>query len=245
MRKKVLSLEALLAKEIEYRLETEEYKEKQKLPSERELALEYGVQRLTMRRALQILVQKRCLVSKERSGYFVAPKRIKITLNQYGSITKVIEKMGKTSNIKLLEFDKMKLTDRLAEKTMLAEGTEVYRLLRLRYENRTPVALEKSYIIYELAKDLEEGDVHEKSLYDTLKRKYGLDVDHSNQRVSVVHANGLEAELLKVGPSKPLMKYQGLVYDKKGRLIEYFENIMLIERIEFTSKKSKKGESNE
>ena len=38
---------------------------------------------------------------------------------------------------------------------------------------------------------------------------------------------------------------RAVVYDKKGRLIEYFENIMLIERIEFTSKKSKKGDSNE
>ena len=38
MGKRVLTLEVLLSKEIEYLLEADEYKEKQKLPSERELA---------------------------------------------------------------------------------------------------------------------------------------------------------------------------------------------------------------
>ncbi len=51
---RVLTLEVLLSKEIEYMLEAEGYKEKQKLPSERELAEYFGVQRLTIRAALQI-----------------------------------------------------------------------------------------------------------------------------------------------------------------------------------------------
>ncbi len=237
MAKKVLTLEALLAKEIEYRIETEDYKEKQKLPSERVLAEEFGVQRLTIRRSLQMLVQKGIIASKERSGYFVEPKRINITVNNSGSIRTVIEKMGKTANVNLLEFEKMKITDRLAEKTLLTDGTEVYHILRLRYENKTPVGLEKSYVVCELAKDLATEDVHNKSLYETLKKKFGLTIAHSNQRVSAVFANGLEAELLKVSLSKPLMKYQGLVYDKKGRLMEYFENVMLPERFEFISKR--------
>lgn len=238
MGKKVLTLEVLLSKEIEYLLETEEYNERQKLPSERQLSEFYGVQRLTIRGALQVLVQKGIIVTKERRGYFVAPKRIRITLNQSSSIREMIEKMGKVSYVKLLEFEKMKLTEQLAQKTLLAEGTEVYRIMRLRYENKAPIALEKSYIVYELAKDLAEEDVHNKSLYNTLKKKFNLWIAHSNQRVGVVYANGLEAELLKVSPSKPLMKYQGLVYDKKGRLVEYFENIMLIEKIEFISKRN-------
>ncbi|MBR0599602.1 GntR family transcriptional regulator [Sinanaerobacter chloroacetimidivorans] len=238
MGKRVLTLEVLLSKEIEYMLESEDYKEKQKLPSERELAEYFGVQRLTIRGALQILVQKGILISKERYGYFVAPKRIRFALNQSQSFKLMIERMGKTSFVKLLEFEKMKLTDKLAEKTLLAEGTEMFRILRLRYENKKPIALEKSYIVCDLAKGLTEEDVHNKSLYETLKKKYGISVAHSNQRVSVVYANGLEAELLKVSLSKPMMKYQGLVYEKKGRLVEYFENIMLIERIEFISKRS-------
>ena len=235
MGKKILTLETLLAKEIEYLLEKEAYKDKQKVPSERELAAYFGVQRLTIRRALQMLVQKGILIAKERSGYYVAPRRIQITLNKCGSIREVIQKMGKTSTTKLLEFEKIKLTEKLAMKTLLPEGTEVFQILRLRYENKNPIALEKSYIVCELARELTAEDVQSKSLYETLARKCNLTITHSNQRVSIVYANALEAELLKVSLSKPLMKYQGLVYDRKGRMTEYFENIMLIERVEFIS----------
>lgn len=237
MGKRVLTLEILLSKEIEYLLEKEEYKEKQKLPSERELAELFGVQRQTIRGALQILVQKGIIISKERFGYFVAPKRIKIILDQTNSFKMMIEKMGKASYVKLLEFERTKLTAKLAEKTLLAEGTEVYRIMRLRYEGKVPIALERSYLVCEFAKDLQEEDVHNKSLYDTLRRKYNLTIANSSRRVSVVYANGLEAELLKADHAQPMLKYQGLVYDKKGRLMEYFENIMLIEKVEFISKR--------
>jgi len=235
---KVLTLEVLLSKEIEYLLEAEEYKEKQKLPSERELAEYFHVQRLTIRAALQILVQKGILISKERYGYFIAPKRVRFTLNHTNSFKMMIERMGKTSYVKLLEFEKMKITETLAKKTLLAEGTEMYRIMRLRYGNKEPIALEKSYIVCDLAKDLSEEDVHNKSLYETLKKKYRLFITHSSHRVSVVYANGLEAELLKVSPSKPLIKYQGLAYEKKGRLLEYFETVLLSDKIEFIIQKN-------
>lgn len=235
MSKRVLTLEVLLSKEIEYMLEKEGYKEKQKLPSERELAEMFSAQRLTVRGALKILLQRGLIISKERVGYFVAPKRIKFNLNQSNSFKMLIENAGKTAYVKLLEFEKMKLTEKLAEKTLLTEGTEVYRIMRLRYENKTPIALEKSYVVCEFAKGLSQEDVHNKSLYETLRNKYNVSIYNSNHRVGAVYANGLEAELLKVEISSPLIKYQGLVYEKKGRLIEYFETVMRMEKIEFIS----------
>lgn len=230
---KVLTLEVLLSKEIEYLLETENYREKQKLPSERELAEYFNVQRLTIRAALQILVQKGILISRERYGYFIAPKRVQFNLNHTNSFKMMIERMGKTSYAKLLEFEKIKLNEQLAKKTMLAEGTEMFRIMRLRFGNKEPIAVEKSYIVCDLAKDLSEEDVHNKSLYEALKKKYRLSIANSSHRVSVVYANGLEAELLKINPSKPLIKYQGLVYEKRGRLLEYFETILRSDKIEF------------
>lgn len=230
---KVLTYEVLISKEMEFLLESEGYKEKQKFPSERELAKYFNVQRLTIRSALQILVQKGLLQPRQRSGYFVAPKRVQFTLNHNNSFKTMIERMGKTSYVRLLEFNKIYLNEQLARKTLLPEGTEMYRIMRLRYENKEPIALENSYIVCDMAKDLSEQDVHNKSLYETLKKKYRLSIAHSSHRVTVVYANGLEAELLKVSPSKPLIKYQGLVYERKGHLLEYFETILRSDKIEF------------
>lgn len=230
---KVLTREVLISKEIEHLLESGKYTEKNKIPSERELAALFGVQRLTVRAALQFLVQKGILISRERSGYYIAPKRVQFNLNHVNSFKMMIERMGITSYVKLLEFEKIKLTEQLAKNMLLPEDTEMYRILRLRYGNKEPIAIEKSFIVCELAKGLSEEDVHNKSLYDTLKRKYRLSIAHSSHKVEVVYANGLEAELLKISPSKPLIKYQGMVYERKGRLLEYFETVMLSDKIEF------------
>ncbi|MEI5604284.1 GntR family transcriptional regulator, partial [Streptomyces brasiliscabiei] len=88
--KRVLTLDILLAKELEYMMETEGYQEGIRLPSERSLAEKFGVQRGTVRSALQILVDKGLIFSKERSGYFVAPRRIDFNLNAYDSRKAVI-----------------------------------------------------------------------------------------------------------------------------------------------------------
>jgi len=71
MRKNVLTLDVMLAKEIEYDIETGKYREGDRIPSERMLAEDFGVQRGTARSAIGILKDKGVIVSRERAGNFV------------------------------------------------------------------------------------------------------------------------------------------------------------------------------
>lgn len=43
----------------------------------------------------------------------------------------------------------------------------------------------------------------------------------------------MEAELLRIRKNEPLVRYEGLIYDRKDRLIEYFDNVMLPYSLEF------------
>ena len=84
-KKIVLTKDVLLAKEMEYMLESEHYTEGMRLPSEREMASAFGVQRGTVRSALQILLDKGMILAKPRAGYFVATRRVDLNLNAYDS----------------------------------------------------------------------------------------------------------------------------------------------------------------
>lgn len=232
---KVLTLDVRLAKELEYRIETQDYSEGMRFPSERQLAAEFGVQRGTVRNALQILRDKGLLLSKERSGYFVASKRINFNLNAYDSREAVIERMGKSTYTKLLTFEKINVSEKMARKTTLQENSQVYRIMRLRFANGMPIALERTHIHCGLVPGLTEADVHNKSIYDTLRKKYKIYIMRSEEKVTAVYANGLESELLNITRLRPLMRYEGLVYDRRNRLIEYFDDIMLKEKVEFSS----------
>lgn len=234
-KKRVLTMDVLLSKELEYMLKTGEYREGMRLPSERQLAEHFGVQRGTIRSALQILLDKGIVISRERSGYFVAPRRIDFNLNAYDSRKAVIEQMGKSSYVKLLTFEKVYVSEKMAAKTALVEDSQVYRIMRLRFANGLPMALERTHIRCDLAPGLSEEDVHNKSIYAALKRKYNIYIARSEEKVTAVYANGLESELLNVSRSRPLMRYEGLVYDRRNRLIEYFDDIILKEKVQFIS----------
>ena len=47
------------------------------------------------------------------------------------------------------------------------------------------------------------------------------------------YADDMEAELLRVSKDEPLIRYDGMIYDRKDRLIEYFDNVVMPDNIEF------------
>lgn len=234
--KKILNLDVLIAKEIQYMLEKDAYQVGDKLPSERKLAEQFQVQRLTVRSALQILIQKRIITSKERKGYFVQQKRIPVDLKEFKSTSNLMEDLGIERQMKLLEFELTEVTNQLSGRMMLPVGTKIIRVKRLRFKKDKPISFEKSHLVYEWVRGLKEKDIENHSMYQVIRDKFNISIAHSNQKVTVVYANELESELLKVRLLQPLMKYQGLVYDKQERLIEFFENTMLIDEFEFISR---------
>jgi DNA-binding GntR family transcriptional regulator len=43
----------------------------------------------------------------------------------------------------------------------------------------------------------------------------------------------MEAELLRISKDEPVIRYDGMIYDRKDRLIEYFDNVVMPDNIEF------------
>ncbi len=233
MRKRILFKDEEISREIERRIAADRLKEGSRIPAERELAEDFGVQRDTVRSALAILLKKGVLIRKPRLGYYVSPRRIEFDLNNIRSVKKSIENIGRESRAILLSFEKLSMGEKLSEKTLMPEGTLCYRIQRLRYENDRTMSLERSYLIAEHVPDLTHEDVNLKSLSSTLKQKYGISLVSSHQRVTQIYATDMEAELLKVNKDEPLIRYEGLVYDRKGRLIEFFDNVLKPDSIEF------------
>ena len=69
MKKNLLTLDVALSKEIKYMLKEEHYLPGDKLPSERKLAELFHVQRLTVRGALDLLLQDKTIISKPQLTY--------------------------------------------------------------------------------------------------------------------------------------------------------------------------------
>lgn len=233
MRKRILFKEEEISREIERRIESERLREGDRLPSERELAEEFGVQRGTVRCALEVLLHEGVIVKRPRQGYFAAPKRIEINLNNFRSIMKDVEMVGIYKKSIILNLEMISMSKRLSEITELQEGTLCYQLLRLRYDSKRPISLEKSYIIAEHVPEMRREDLEHQTLGAFLKNRYGIHLASAHQHITQVYGGDMETELLRISRNEPLIRYEGLLYDRKDRLIEYFDNAIIPDSIEF------------
>jgi DNA-binding GntR family transcriptional regulator len=233
MRKKILFKDEEISREIEMHILNGHFKEGSRLPSERKIAEDHGVQRDTVRSALNILIRKGMLIREPRRGYYVAPHRVEFDLNNFRSIKSVIESIGRENNAILLSFEKICMDKKLAEITRLPEGTFCYLILRLRYFRGKPGSIERSYLIAEHVPGLTREDADRMLIYSLFREKYGIGMASMEQRITQVYASDMEAELLKVSRDEPLIKYEGLIYDRKDRLIEFFDNVIMTENIQF------------
>ena len=233
MRKRILFKDEEISREIERRIEEQSLREGDRLPSERHLAEEFGVQRDTVRCALEILLKKGVLIKKPRRGYYVAQKRIELNFNNFSAIKKEIESIGKNNKSILLNFEMISLSKKLSEMTQLPEGTLCYQMLRIRYRHEKPMSLERSYLIAEDVPGLSMEYLEHRSLASVLRHDYGITLVSARQRITQVYADDMESELLRVSRDEPLIRYEGLIFDRKNKLIEFFDNVVLPESIEF------------
>lgn len=239
MRKNLLTMDVILAKEIKYMLEKNGYRPGDKLPSERILAEKFNVQRQTIRNALTLLVQEKYIRPVQRKGYFVAPTRILISTRQF---TRNFIPAERDADMvcRLHGFERILADKHLSGKMLIPENTPVFRITKVYYENKIPLNLDCSYTPADIYPGLTPQMAEEKKILNLLLDNLQIEIAKSNQKVTLIYVNEKEAELLQVPPGSPLMKYKGLVYDRQGRLINFFENIMKMDEFAFIREAEKR-----
>lgn len=100
---RLLTLDVIISNEIKYMIDHQPILEGEKLPGERELAALLDVQRATVRKGLKILLNEGWIYAKNRSGYFVSPKRIKKNVYFLDSTSKSIQTEGTEMKLTLVK----------------------------------------------------------------------------------------------------------------------------------------------
>lgn len=129
---KLLNKDEFIANEIRYMFIERKYKEGDKLPSERELAEQFGVQRATIREAYHILEEEGIIEIRERSGRYMGHNRIKSNLQEIKSFKDKLNDIGLEVKNKLISFEIIELDKELYKKVKLPIGTSVYKITRIR-----------------------------------------------------------------------------------------------------------------
>lgn len=190
------------------------------LPSEDELASEFGVSRMTLRRAIDDLVAERLLIRKQGMGTMVASQKV---VRDYTRLTgfyeDAINKDQKPSS-KVLEFKTIEADEELAEKLMLKPGEKVFFIKRLRIlGGNNPAALHTLYIPQSRCTWLPKEDLDSQSLM-ALYESHGLEIDWGKQLVEAREATPEQAEIFGIKEGAPVLYFERITYTKENIPIE-------------------------
>ena len=189
------------------------------LPPERDLAEEFSVSRITIRKALDGLVSEGLLTRRQGSGTFVA-SRVEKSFSKLSSFTEDMTTRGKAPRSVWLKKSQGAVSPEEAMATGFAPGTPVYRFNRLRYADDTPMSLEFCTLP---AFCLPSIDAVQTSLYDALD-KAGFRPQRALQRLRAVLLTAQQTELLhgKEGDAGLLVERRGFMND--GRIVEFSQS---------------------
>lgn len=214
-------------------IETDNYKENEKLPSERELCTLYDVSRITVRQALQELEREGYIYKLHGKGTFVAPGSYNQNLIKLYSFTEEMKSLGKRPSTKVLSFQKMKADERLVRKMSLATQEEVYQIVRLRLADEEPLMYETSYLPAAVFPDLDGEEFNRRPMYDIFSNVYQVTVEKAVERFSATAVRPEEAEHLEVHANQPAMLIKRFAYYKDS-LIEYTLSVARGDKFEYT-----------
>jgi GntR family transcriptional regulator len=201
------------------------------LPPEPVLCAEYGVSRITLRRAVDGLVADGHLVREQGRGTYVTRPAIRHEyresfVHRIAGFTSVMTEQGAQVGTTVLTQRIAPAPAPVAAELGLEVAADVVELVRLRSVDGAPNHVAHSYLSAEVFPAVAAHDFSDGSLYDFLRAEYGADLAHARIVVDVGTAAADEAELLRVVAGSPLLVVRTTVRDSGGRpLVHSFSRL--------------------
>lgn len=198
------------------------------LPSERRLAEDFEVSRVTVRKAVEQLAVEGLVLQRPGSGTYVA-KRVSQPLSVLTSFSQDVRARGMVPNSTIL---KRGIGTATAEEVMalgISIGTEVLRIERLRFADDQPLAIEASTIS---ASALSDPEIIGESLYEALDQVNMRPV-RAMQKLSAVALDTKAANLLDASIGAPGLLIVRIGYSDVNQIVEFTRSTFRGDRWDF------------
>jgi len=201
----------------------------ERMPSDTELCVEFGVSRMTARHAMQRLAEDGLITREPGRGSFVATPPAHRRTNRLMTFTQEMTRTGRVPSSRVLT--------RVIRPSSVAEAASlgipvrqpVVALRRLRLADGIPMALETSVLIGATAPLVMTADLAAGSLHEALGRA-GFEPRRGTGTISAAAATAGDARLLEIRPGDPLLVEQRVIADRHGRRVEATESRYPAER---------------
>lgn len=188
-----------------------------RVPSELELTAQYGVSRMTARKALDGLVNKGILFRKQGKGTFVADGVMSYGLSTMLSFSGTLRALGHEVSTKVLHQGIIPAPPAVAAKLNLRPHSEVVIVRRLRFLDGKPAAIHTSFMDSRIYAPILAVDLSTESLLASIEQVCGTRVSYSKDSVQATLSNPEDAVLLEIPEASPVLEVEGVAFTENGQ----------------------------
>lgn len=215
------------------------------LPSEASLAADFGVSRITAKRALDELSSDglvrrgrgrgTTVIGRPRDAPGSSPIRSDID-----QLMRNLSAIGRETSVELLEFGYVPAPAHIAERLRIPEGALVQRAVRVRTLASQPLSQSSSFVTEEIGRSFDEAAPASAPLIDLIGRA-GVEIAFVEQSITATLASSLVASRLGVATGSPLLLVKRVLSDARRRPVEALDVLYRPDRFEYRNSHERSG----
>lgn len=228
-----------ISNEMRKRIFDDYYPSDQPIPDEISLANQFSCSRMTMKKALDILVMEGILFRKRGHGTFIvkAPlqkNKVHVASKESLGLTQLIKEMGKSVTSQIIRFEVKFPTEEIAAHLTVDVDTPIYDIIRLRMVDGEPYVMEHTYMPTNLIPGITEK-VLSTSVYSHINETLGLTMAGLHRKIRACKPNQLDMEYLSCLPDDPILEVEQVCYLNNGIPFEYSFSRHRYDKFEITT----------
>ena len=221
---------------IKNRILNKTYPPNSQIPDEISLCEEFSCSRMTIKKALDLLVQEGLIYRKRGQGSFTmahATKNHRLLLQERELLGLSRSTKGKSTS-KVIEFNLMFANKKIADILNIQENDPIYNILRLRLIDGVPCISERTYMPTNLITGLSE-EILENSIYDYIENTLGYRIASAQKTTRADISNDEDHKYLGLKEIEPVLEIEQIAYLDNGVPFEYSLSRHRYDYFEFTT----------
>ncbi len=218
---------------VRNKIEEGEYPPGTAIPSENELSETYGVNRLTVRNAMDALVNEGLLMRIQGKGVFVVGNRIERDLDTLSGFRQTLNERNARPDTKILAKIRRKAGKKYARIFNIGEDDDIFYVRRLNSANGEPIAVEHTFVPASKVPKLDGIDLGVFSLYEVYGF-YDVNPVRAYETLDLIALEARDARMLDVEPGQTVLLFTCYTYDKSDDVIEYTTSYTRGDKCSFT-----------
>ena len=228
-------------KDLRTRILSGTYESGDTLPSEDALSKEYGVSKITTRRALQELALDGLVLRRQGIGTLVRAQTSQFIFDgDVGSLLENFAFQSKDQTYKILKFEREALADDVCDQLDVAPNTRGLHVLSVAVRDGERAYYTSTSIVEPACRGLTKESLRRSAAVLVLMQE-GMTIGAADQKLMAVSPPAHVQKALGIGDTHPTLRARLTIFDQDGDGVEHVDSYLRGDLFEYRSLMTRRG----